>query len=87
MKLQRFLDCVQTELLNRPEVHIPTLKLFISKFNKCLSKNERERNELQIQMIMEFTKRQTTIDELTQQITLDELQAQLKQQSRMGKPE
>lgn len=77
MKLLRFLDCVQDNLLNRPEVHIPTLKLFISKFMKCLSKNELQRNQLQLQMIMEFSKRQTTIDELTQNITLNELESEL----------
>lgn len=79
MKIEKFLTCIQTEMLNRPEVDFPTLKLFMVKFKKCLSRNEIERWNITLQMIMEFTSKQLTIDEITNDIITAELDSNLKE--------
>lgn len=73
MKIEKFLTCIQSEMLNRPEVDFPTLKLFMVKFKKCLSRSEVERWNLTLQMIMEFTSKQLSIDEITNDIITTEL--------------
>jgi len=62
VKIERFLNSVQKELLNYPDINFPTLKLFIDKFTNCLSKNEQKRWNISIQMISEITLKQITID-------------------------
>jgi len=62
MKIQKFLDCVQEKIMYYPDINIKTVKMFMDKFEKYLSKREKERFTLQIQMIREFTSKQITID-------------------------
>ncbi len=85
MKIEKFLTCVQTEILNRPEVDFPTLKLFMNKFSKCLSKRELDRWHLSLQMIMEFTSKQLTIDEISTNIVIAELDVKHKELTKGGK--
>jgi len=77
VKIQRFLECVVDKLLNYPDIDLTTLKLFIDKFAKCLSKNEKERNSLLLQMIMEHTSKQMTIDSVVHREKTKQLDNQL----------
>ena len=62
MKIEKFLNWILNKMLNYPDINFCTVKIFIDKFNTCLSKRERERWCLSIQMIKEFTSKQITID-------------------------
>lgn len=77
MKLQRFLECVAEKILNYPDIDLNTVKLFMDKFKKCLSKRELERNDLLIQMIMEHTSKQITIDNVVHREKTKQLNNQL----------
>ncbi len=87
MKLQRFLECVSEKILNYPDIDLNTLKLFMDKFIKCLSKKELERNSLLIQMIMEHTSKQITIYSYVQKEITDDLMNQLAKQKEVDKTE
>jgi len=77
MKIQKFLECVEKKLLNYPNIDFPTLKLFIDKFVKCMSKIEFERNSLLIAMINNATTSQITIEEFERRENNKKLNAEL----------
>lgn len=77
MKIERFLTCVQEKLLNYPDIHFPTIKLFMDKFKDCLSKNEVQRWGLSLQLISEITLRQITIDYFVAESNIKELDKDL----------
>lgn len=77
MKIERFLTWIQEKMLNYPNIDFTTIKMFINEFNKCLSKNERERWSLTIQMINELTSKQLTINEIIYREKTKQLDNQL----------
>lgn len=68
MKIERFLKWIQNKLINYPDIDFSTVKMFIQEFNKCLSKKERERWQVPIQLIQEFSLKQITINESVKRI-------------------
>lgn len=77
MKIEKFLNWILDKMLNYPDISFCTVKIFIDKFNSCLSKRERERWILPIQMIKEFTSKQITIDSFVQDIKIENLSNEL----------
>ena len=62
MKLEKFIKWIQFNLLNYPDISFKTVKMFMDKFEKCLSNRERIRWQTQIQIIREFSLIQITLD-------------------------
>lgn len=62
MKIEKFLNWIQNQLLYYPEINVSTVKRFVDKLSNCLSEKELERNSLQINMIREITLKQISID-------------------------
>jgi len=62
MKIEKFLNKIQKDLLHSPDIHLRTVKRFIQYFECCLSKKEMERWKITIQMISEFTLKQISLD-------------------------
>ena len=77
MKIERFLKWIQDQMLNYPDISFITLKMFMDKFNNCLSNNERERWKTEILLIREFTLKQFTIDETVYIAKIKNLKHQL----------
>lgn len=86
MKIEKFLTWIQEKMLYYPNIDFATIKMFISQFNKCLSKNERERWSLTIQIINELTSKQLTIDEIIHREKTKQLDNQLIQLKNEVKP-
>lgn len=78
MKIEKFLNWILDKMLNYPDISFCTVKIFIDKFNSCLSKRERERWCLPIQMIKEFTSKQITIDTFVNNAKVKNLSKELK---------
>jgi len=68
VKIERFLNWIQDNLLNYPDIDFKTVKMFVQKFNECLSIKERERWSLSIQLINEFSSKQISLDESIKRI-------------------
>lgn len=62
MKLEKFIKWIQFNLLNYPDISFKTVKMFVDKFEQCLSDRERIRWKTQIQIIREFSLIQITLD-------------------------
>jgi len=62
MKLEKFLKWIQFNLLNYPDVSFKTVKMYMDKFENCLSNKERIRWKTQIQIIREFSLIQISLD-------------------------
>lgn len=77
MKIERFLDWVQKQLLYYPDVSLQTVKLFINRFSECLSKKEHEQHWLAIKIIMEFSNKQITINSFETREIAKKLEAEL----------
>lgn len=73
MKIEKFLNWIQDKLLNYPDISFFTVKMFIDRFFRCLSKREQERYSLQIQMIREYTLKQISIDSFVKDIVIENL--------------
>jgi len=86
MKIERFLIWIQEKMLNYPDIDAKTLKMFIQEFNKCLSKNERERWWILIQTINEITSKQITIESFILQDNIKKLDDQLNKLKKEVKP-
>lgn len=74
LKIQKFLIWIQDNLLNYPDISVITVKMFIDKFNACLSQRERENNKLVLQIISELSLKQISIDTTINNINYDKLQ-------------
>lgn len=74
LKIQKFLIWIQDNLLNYPDISVITVKMFIDKFNVCLSIKERENNKLILQIISELSLKQISIDTTINNINYDKLQ-------------
>ena len=62
MKIEKFLIWIQKKMLNYPDISFKTVKIFIDKFQDCLSNVQKERFSLQIQIIKEFSLQQISLD-------------------------
>ena len=62
MKIEKFLKWIQFHLLNYPDISFKTVKMFVDKFEQCLSERERIRWLTQIQIIREFSLIQISLD-------------------------
>jgi len=62
MKIEKFLKYIQHTLLNYPDISFLTVKLFIQKFQECLSEKEQIRYMDNCQIISEFSLKQISID-------------------------
>lgn len=77
MKTEKFLNWILDKLLNYPDVSISTVRMFIDKFNICLSKREKERFSLKIQLIQEFTLQQISLDSFVKDSKIEILESEL----------
>lgn len=77
MKIEKFLNWIQDNLLNYPDISFFTVKMFIDKFYDCLSVKEKKRNILHLQMIKEYTLKQISIDSFVKDIVVENLTDQL----------
>ena len=77
MKIEKFLNKIQKDLLRSPDIHLRTVKRFIQYFDCCLSKKERERWSLTIQMISEFTLKQISLDTCVDKSIYENLEVDL----------
>jgi len=62
IKIKKFLSWIQNTLLNRPDVKISTIIMFIQEFSNCLSNDERNRVSIQLETISQLSLKQITID-------------------------
>ena len=86
MKIEKFLNWIQDKLLNYPDICFITVKMFVDKFDLCLSNKEKERHSLQLQMIREYSLRQISIDTTVQIIKTKNLETQLNEIKNEVKP-
>lgn len=77
MKIEKFLNCVQSKLLYHADIDFPTLKLFLDKFVKHLSKREYTRWQITIEIIMEFTSKQISIDKFVSDAITESLEIEI----------
>ena len=62
MKIEKFLKWITEKMLNYPDIHLITLKMFIDKFYDCLSEKEQIRYYTECLLIKEFTLKQISLD-------------------------
>lgn len=79
MKIEKFLLWLQDKLLNYPDIHLRTLKMFIDKFDTCLSDKEKEREKISImiQLLKELSSKQISIDTFVHNEKTKHLETQL----------
>lgn len=77
MKIERFLTFILSKMVNYPDISFKTLKMFIDKFECYLSKKEKERYMVQIQLIKEFSLKQISLDSFVEQEKANHLEKQL----------
>lgn len=77
MKIERFLNWIKDQMLNYPNINFETVKMFMDKFNDCLSIKEYQRWSVEIDMIREFTSKQLNIDETVHIIKTNNLVQEL----------
>ena len=77
MKIQKFLDWIQQNLLTYPDIHLATVKMIIDKFNCYLSKSEKDRYWLSIQMIREYTNKQISLTNFVNDVKAENLKTEL----------
>ena len=65
-------------MLNRPDVKISTIVMFIQEFSNCLSDTERNRVSVQLQIINQLSLKQITIDGFINDIKTEVLEKDLK---------
>ena len=84
MKIQRFLEWIQDQMLTYPDIDFKTVKMFIDKFYNCLSNIEKKRWNISIQMIREFSLKQLSINETVNKIKTKNLEHQLNNIKEIG---
>lgn len=77
MKIEKFLDWIQKNLLNYPNIDFKTVKMFIDKFYCCLSKREQDRYNISIQMIREYTSKQLNLEGFIEAENIKHLETEL----------
>jgi len=78
IKIKSFLQWVQNTLLYRPDVKVSTVVMFIQEFSRCLSDVERNRVEIELKMITQFSLKQITIEGFIDDIKTKQLDDDLK---------
>jgi hypothetical protein len=63
MKIQRFLEAMLRYVQLEPDINLKTLKQIISMFKATLSKKEKERWSLSINLILSYNNKQESIPE------------------------
>jgi len=77
MKIEKFLKYIQHTLLNYPDISFLTVKLFIQKFQECLSNKEKIRYMDNCQIISEFSLKQISIDTIVNQSKVENFEITL----------
>lgn len=77
MKIEKFLDWIIKTMLYYPNIDFKTIKMFIDKFYFFLSDKEKQRNDLSIQMIREFTTKQISLEQFVQDAKTEILESKL----------
>jgi len=77
MKIQKFLDWIQQNLLTYPDIDLSTVKRIMDKFGMCLSKSERDRYWLSLEMIKEFTSKQISLTTFSENAKAENLKTEL----------
>ena len=77
MKLEKFIKWIQFNLLNYPDISFKTVKMFMDKFEICLSNKERIRWSTQIQIIREFSLIQISLDTFVKNTITENLMNEL----------
>lgn len=77
MKIQKFLENIQIELLNRPNIDLNTLKLIFYEFQNCLSNKELNRWNKDLNLILELSTKQISLDLLANQLKNKKLESEL----------
>ena len=85
MKIQKFLENIQYQLLNRPNINLDTLKLIFNELKNCLSDKELKRWNKDITLILELSTKQISLDILANKLKNKQLESELKNITR-GKP-
>ena len=62
IRIKAFLEWIQNTLLNRPDVKVSTIIMFIQEFSNCLNDVERNKVSLQLEIISHLSLKQITID-------------------------
>ena len=79
IKIKAFLEWILNTLLNRPDVKISTIVMFIQEFSNCLSDVERNRVSVQLQTISQLSLKQITIEGFIANMKTDNLENDLKE--------
>lgn len=77
MKIERFLNWILEKLVNYPDIDFKTVKMFVDKFECYLSKTEKARYRITLQLIREFTSKQISLDSFVSQQITENLETQL----------
>jgi len=77
MKIEKFLKWVQFNLLNYPDISFKTVKMFMDKFEQCLSEKEKIRCKTMVQIIREFSLIQISIDTFIKNSITENLENEL----------
>lgn len=73
MRTEGFLKWILDKMLNYPEIHFKTVKMFIDKFEFYLSDKEKKRFQLTLQLIREFSSKQISLDDFVDKAILHNL--------------
>jgi hypothetical protein len=77
MKIEKFFYWIQNQLINYPDIHLKTVKIFVDKFYCCLSKKEKERFRLHYQIISEISLKQISLDSFLLDSKINQLENKL----------
>ena len=77
IKFEKFFNFIKYQLINYPNIHFKTVRLFIDNLIKNLSELEKERYSLHIQTIKSFTDKQITIDNFLLKNNINEMEKEL----------
>lgn len=77
MKIQKFLENIQIELLNRPNIDLNTLRLIFYEFQDCLSDKEQKRWNNDLNLILELSTKQISLDILANKLKNKSLESEL----------
>jgi len=62
MKTRKFIRWVLDKLLHYPDIHLPTVQMFMDKFQECLSPPDQKQFGNDVEAIRRMTSTQLTLD-------------------------
>lgn len=77
MKIEKFLLLIENNLLNYPDIDLNTIKLYMNMFGKCLSKTERMKFTLYLQVINDIVSKQISLTSFVNEHKTKELESEL----------